>query len=247
MQESRRVSESVTGVVVSYNSRELLERMLSSVHRFHPDMRIVVIDGSDQFNPCRKWLARPSSSSDRLGIVLCDSNIGHGRGMDLALKSYVKTPYALLMDSDIEMVDSPVAGMLEMMEQDTYGVGWIETTGLDGYEYGAHPHHKTQESMRYLHPYFALISVKRYGDFYPFVHHGAPCYLAMLDIHKSGQSEKIIKGFPGLGHTGGVGWTWKANPDLKYVRHDTRGTRDVRLAARQGEIEPGWVWNRGLV
>lgn len=234
----------ITGITVSYNSHALLARAYESVRRHHPEMPIIIVDGSDANNRCRQYVA---TRKDRLlSTVLCTTNIGHGRGMDLALRR-VKTRYALVFDSDIEMLRSPVQAMLDMMEEDTYGVGYIEITGLDGYEYGAQRHHRQQESMRYLHPYFQLIQVAQYNRFHPYVHHGAPCYLAMLDIHKRGLSERIVKEFPGLGHTGGVGWNWKANPALPYIRHDTRGTRDLRLKAHQGEIEPGWVLNRGLV
>ena len=157
-----------------------------------------------------------------------------------------KTKYGLIFDTDIEMLKSPVEAMLAMMEDETYGVGYLEKTGLDGYEYGAHPHHKGQPWMPYLHPYFQLINLENYRKFYPYVHHGAPCYLAMLHIFKSGLSEKILKEFPGLGHSAGKGWNWTGAP-REFIRHDTRGTRARRVLKRLPEIEGGWEFNRGQV
>jgi hypothetical protein len=209
-------------------------------------MPLIIVDNSTQCDPCRRYTKLLSMDDVNMNCIAPVDNIGHGPGMHLALQR-VKTKYALIFDSDAEFLDSPVEAMVQQMEDSTYGVGYIEKTGLDGYEYGAHRHHRQEEPMRYLHPYFQLISVRRYFDFHPYVHHGAPCYLAMLDIHKQHLGDKIIKEFPGLGHTAGKGWTWVGNPNLKYIRHDTRGTRDVRLAAGKGEIEPGWVLNRGLV
>ena len=238
--------KNLTGITVTCNCKALLERAYKSIRVFHPDMPLMIVDGSDKQNSCHDYVKNLPYSDPLVSIRCFDYNIGHGLGMDFALQR-VATEYALIFDSDIEMKKSPIDGMLAEFDEDTYGVGYIERTGLDGYEYGAHKHHKNEPEMRYLHPYFAIISVARYKEFWPFVHHGAPCYLAMLDIHKKGLSDKIIKEYPGLGHTAGKGWNWIGNPNLGYVRHDTRGTRDILLAQKRPEIEPGWTLNRGLV
>ena len=236
----------ITGITVVYNTKDLLDRAYRSVRKFHPDMKIIIVDNSNKHDGCAQYTQLLPLNDCNVVCIYPGRNIGHGDGMHTALLK-VKTKYALIFDSDIEIINSPVKAMLEMFEPDTYGVGYIETTGLDGYEYGVHAHHKYEKSMRYLHPYFQLISVEQYFNFYRYVHHGAPCYLAMLDIHKRGLGSKIIKEFPGLGHTAGKGCGWTGDPDLKYVKHDTRGTRSTRLNNGQGEIEPGWVWNKGLV
>jgi hypothetical protein len=57
----------------------------------------------------------------------------------------------------------------------------------------------------------------------------------MLHIYRYGLSEKVLKEFPGLGHTSGKGWTWEGRPSV-YVKHATRGTRQVV----KGEIEGKW-------
>jgi len=227
----------VTGISVCYNTKELMQRAYESVRKFHPNMPIIIIDGSDPKNPCAKYVR--SLRSRLTTVVQPGYNIGHGDGMCLGI-SMVNTPYALIFDSDIEMLKSPVAAMVSMMEPDTYGVGYTEKTGLDGYEYGAHPHHKGQESMRMLHPYFHLLSIANYHKFHPYVHHGAPCYLAARDIHERGLSDKIIKDFPGLGHSSGKGWVWTGEP-REFIRHDPAGTRDTRRTNGQPEIEPDWV------
>jgi hypothetical protein len=236
----------ITAITVSYNTPELLKTAYTSFRRWHPTMKLTIVDGSPKNSECRRYVN--SIQDPHITKMLPPKNIGHGIGMHLALMSIniLETPFALLFDSDTELMKSPVSAMLREFKEDTYGVGYIEKTGLDGYEYGAHKHHRGQASMRYLHPYFQLISVSKYRQFHPYVHHGAPCYLAMLDLHKRGLGNTVIS-FPGLGHTAGKGWTWTGNPNLPYVKHDTRGTRDVRLKNGQGEIEPGWILNRGRV
>lgn len=230
--------KNITGVVVTHNTKKLFQEAYESVRKFHPEMLIIIVDGSDPDDPCRDYVE--SLTSPYTLLMLCPSNIGHGRGMDLALHQ-VKTKYALIFDSDIVMLKSPVEAMLTMMEPDTFGVGYTEPTGEDGFEYGAHPHHKNETVTRYLHPYFQLIQVSEYFKYPPYVHHGAPCIQTMNAIKRAGLSDKIIKEFPGLGHSSSAGWNWTGVP-REFIKHDTRGTRDVRTSKHLPEIEGGWIY-----
>jgi len=233
----------ITGITVCSNTEGLIRRAYESVRKFHPEMMIIIVDGSDTNDPCRAYVE--SLASPYTTLIIAGYNIGHGRGMDLAIRQ-VKTKYALIFDSDIEMLKSPVDQMLAMMEPDTYGVGYTEPTGEDGFEYGAHPHHKNETVTRYLHPYFMLLHVSEYYKFPPYVHHGAPCVHAMTAIKRAGLSDKILKEFPGLGHSSSAGWNWTGTPK-EWIRHDTRGTRDVRVKKHLPEIEGGWVYeNRNI-
>jgi len=229
--------EQVTGIVVCENTKALFERAYTSVRKFHPDMKIIIVDGSDPGDACAQY-AR-SLHNELTTTYSLGHSIGHGRGMHFGIDS-CRTPYALIFDSDIEMLKSPVLEMLTMMEPDTYGVGYIEEkTAFDGHEWGMKKEHKKQGWMRYLHPFFQLLNIAMYRQFHPYVHHGAPCYLAMLDIHNHGLSQKILKQFPGLGHSSGRGWNWAGIP-REHIRHDTRGTRETRIRKRLPEIAGGW-------
>ena len=230
------IDKNVTGIVVVYNSLDLIKRAYESVRNWHPKMKIIIIDGSDEDNSCYQYIS--SLESDYTVPFQIGYNIGHGRGMCLGIY-YAKTPYALLFDSDIEMLKSPVQDMMKMMEEDTFGVGYIEKTGFDGFDYGVFPHHLQELGVRYLHPYFQLLQIKNYKKFHPYVHHGAPCFLTMFDIHKSGLANKILKEFPGLGHSSGQGCSWKGAP-REYIRHDTAGTRTLRRLNKLLEIEGAW-------
>ena len=218
------------------NTRSLLQEAYESVRRFHPDMKIIIIDGSDPVDECYKYVC--SLASDITTVGVCNYNIGHGRGMDAGIRM-VKTKFALIFDSDTVMLKSPVEAMLAMMEDDTFGVGYIEPTGDDGFEYGAKSHHVNETPMKYLHPYFQLIQVSEYFKFPPYVHHGAPCYQTMNEIKRQGLSDKILKEFPGLGHSSSAGWNWTGTPK-EFIKHPTRGTRDVRSSKGLPEIERNW-------
>lgn len=226
----------VTGIVVCSNTKKIIQTAYESVRMFHPDMKIIIIDGSDPSDECYSYVS--SLLSENTKVVLYGYNIGHGRGMDAGIK-LVQTKYALIFDSDIIMIKSPVEQMLAMMEEDTYGVGYLEKTARDGFEYGVLPHHEGQDFMMMLHPYFHLLQVSEYFKFHPYVHHGAPCYKASLDIFVKGLTSKIIKEFIGLGHSSGHGWNWVGGP-REYVLHDHGGTAGDRLAKGLPPIEGGW-------
>ena len=231
----------VTGITVCSNTKDLIERAYTSIRKFHPDMPIVIVDGSNPNDPCAAYVR--GLASEITTVVSPGYNVGHGRGLCMGIDK-AKTRYALIFDSDIEMRKSPIEAMLAMMEDDTFGVGYIEEkTALDGFEWGWPGHDTPGEWMRYLHPMFQLINIGNYRKFHPYVHHGAPCYLAMLDIHKRGLSGKILKSFPGLGHTSGRGLNWTPVPG-EHIRHDTRGTCSARAAKRLPEIEGGWTRKR---
>jgi len=199
-------------------------------------MRLIIVDGSSANNPC--FIYVQTLADDNTAVYRLGYNIGHGRGMHFGIER-CETPLALIFDSDIEFVKSPVKRMLAMVEADTYGVGYLEKTAYDGFEYGAKREHAGRPWMYMLHPYFHLLQISQYRKFHPYVQHGAPCYKAALDIHQHGLTSKIIKEFPGLGHTAGKGWNWNAVP-AKYIRHDTAGTRKMRREKGLPEIEPGW-------
>lgn len=201
------MARDVTGITVCCNTKGLVERAYNSVRRFHPEMPIIIIDGSDSGNPCASYIK--SLASDVTIVISLGYNIGHGRGMCMGIDR-VKTKYALIFDSDIKILKSPVDQMLKMMEEDTFGIGNVVKTGLDGFSYRKNPQHKEEGWMLYLHPYFQLLNIRNYKKFHPYVHHGAPCYLTMRDIHKKGLSKKILKLFPEV---------------FAFVKHYPRGTR----------------------
>jgi len=213
------MAQDITGITVCFNTKDLIERAYNSVRKFHPDMPIIVIDGSDVRDPCTSYVQ--NLQSEKTAIISLGYNTSHGRGMCMGIDQ-TKTKYAMIFDSDIEMLKSPVNQMLAMMEEDTFGIGQIVKTGFDGINYGLNPHHKKTGYMLYLHPHFQLINISNYKIFHPYVHHGAPCYLTMLDVHKKGLSEKILKDFPELG---------------TFVKHYHRGTRNIIKAYRNAGKE----------
>jgi glycosyltransferase involved in cell wall biosynthesis len=226
----------ITGIVVTYNTTELIKTSFSSVRKFHPDMKIIIIDGSD--NGCKDYVKTLADKNTT--VVCCENNIGHGRGMHLGL-TLCQTPYAFVFDSDIEMLKSPIESLMSQMNKDVYGVGWICEVGADGFDYGT-PNRNHKEKIPYLHPYCMLLNVEQYFKFNTFVHHGAPCYKAMVDIYRNGLSKKmLIQSKVLTGHTSGQGMNWKGKPN-DYIRHDFGGTRTINRLSGKKEVEGQWEY-----
>lgn len=233
------LDKQITGVVVTWNTKDLFIRAYESIRSFHPNMKIIVVDGSSYEDPCYKFIA--SINDNYVEAFQVGHNIGHGRGMNFGIKK-VSTPYVLFFDSDIKMIKSPLKDMAAMIESNTYGVGYLEKVGLDGFDYGVHLIHRRQKPVKYLHPYFQLVQVKEYYKHRPYIHHGAPCIAAMLDLHRKNLSDKALKEFPGLGHTTGQGLSWKAC-NGEYILHDVAyfgGTGRMRLNMGLPHIEGKW-------
>jgi hypothetical protein len=233
------INSNVIGITVCWNSRDLIEKSIFSIRKFHPDMKIIIVDGSDKSNECYSYVSALENLNTQVWHT--EYNIGHGRGMNQAIRK-VTLPYVLFFDSDIIMVKSPIQGMLDMMEPNTFGVGYTERVGYDGFDYGVHPYHQKQNPVKYLHPYFQLVQVSEYKKYKPYIHHGAPCISTMLDIHRRGLSDIVIKEFPGLGHTAGNGLSWKPCAG-EYILHDVAafgGTGRMRRAMGLPHIDGPW-------
>jgi len=216
----------ITALCVVHNTKALFQNAYESFRKWHPEMMIIIIDGSDHNDPCRKYVE--SLSSPYTTLVLCKTNIGHGRGMAVGLEM-VKTRFALIFDSDIVMLKSPVSQMLAMMDVDTYGVGGFDYVDTRGFGKNNHSAEWRAAATKYLHPYFQLINVGIYRQYPPYVHHGSPCIHTMNEIKRRGLSDRILKEFPGASIYGS-----------EYIQHPTDGTRSERRRRNLPEIEAGW-------
>lgn len=201
--------KNVTGLVVSYNTKDLLKRALDSIRQFYPDMPIIVIDGSDQGNECAEYV---KSLGENYTTVCLYNNIGHGKGMHMGIEM-ITTDYIMVFDSDIEMTSGGVIEkMIKKFKTNTYGVGRLQCVSEKGLSIKASGKEcENQGGIAYLHPSFMIISATRYKRFKPFVHHGAPLIRTMIDIAEKNLSNRILIDFP------------VAN----FVDHQWRGTRNI--------------------
>ena len=118
-----------------------------------------------------------------------------------------------MFDTDIKMhTGGSIERMLIQLKPHTYGVGSVCQTNRSGLN--------VNRGVKYLHPHFMLLNLRKYFEWNKFVHHGAPCYKAMNQIHDYKMSNILID-----------------FPVSKYIKHDWRGTRNLkpRLFKKQWE------------
>jgi len=189
----------LTGLVVSYNTKELLQKAIESIRSFYPELPILIVDSSTPLSECYEY-TKELAMDDNIERIYISGNIGHGKGMDTGLK-IIKSKYVLLFDSDIEMKAPRLEAMLHVLGPDLYGVGQVITVDRNG--------NNSEVGLPYLHPHFCIINRNSYFDFAPFVHHGAPLIKTMIDIYTHGGAELRSFDVP------------------KYVLHEGRGTRKL--------------------
>lgn len=192
--------ENITGIIVSYNTKDLLKNCFESVRKFYPNLKLIIVDGSHHANECFKYAKSLEDKNTR--IVSLESNIGHGKGINIAVE-YCSTEYFLLIDSDIIMNKK---GCLEEMMSyfimpNVYGVGQIISVDENG--------SNNYKGMDYLHPHFCIIRKYLYKQFSVAIHHGAPLLKSMIDLSK--QKTIILICFP----------------VEEYITHLGRGTRKL--------------------
>jgi hypothetical protein len=192
--------DDLTCATVTCNTKELLERSVKSISEFYPQLRIMIIDGSTQ---SFKYDLPKNAELYAMGY-----NVGHGPGMHLAI-TMCQTPLILLFDTDAVMKRPCLEQMIELVEEDTFGVGDIYPTPQCTYfiQFG-----DGSQDIPVLHPYFHIVQKSVYNKYLPYIQNGGPTFLTALDIFSQGLSDKILKKFP----------------VLDYVEHQWRGTRDVK-------------------
>lgn len=183
----------ITAITVVYNTPRLAASAINSVKQFYPNMPIIVVNGSTD---------KHDYSGNNVVVYNLEKNIGHGKGIHFGLEK-CKTRYALLFDSDTKM-KSPCLDRMKKLIRGKYGVGHVCKINDQG--------HNSEEGIKYLHPYFALINVVMYNSWHRSIHHGAPLIKAMKEIHEAGMSERLLVDFP-------VSY---------FVYHKGRGTRMLR-------------------
>lgn len=207
--------KNITAIVCVHNTKKLLKKAIDSLRLHYPSIHIVIVNNNstDVLDYTGMW---PNTT-----VYNLKENIGHGPAIHFAMQR-IDTKYALIMDSDIEVVSGGVIEeMLSMVSTEIfYGIGSIVKVNDNGINVGK------DNSINYLHPYFCLIDKSMYFSFHKAINHGAPFIAAMTDIKKAEMSEEVLISFP-------VG---------DYVNHRWRGTRDLN----GGNGPKGWTknWDR---
>jgi len=168
---------SVTGIVVSCNTPDLIRDAVESLKSFHSKMNIIIVDGSDKGNSCQYVVKNLCNKHKGVKAFLFGSNIGHGIGLDFGIKQ-ATSKNVLIFDSDIEVKKPVIQDML--IHGRFYGIGqvvYVDNTGRNA-----------ATGIKYLHPHFAIISRREYFAHPGFRNAGAPLLVTMRSVN----SNKII-------------------------------------------------------
>ncbi|MFH0760085.1 MAG: glycosyltransferase family 2 protein [Bacteroidota bacterium] len=105
--------QKVSIVLLSWNSLKFLKQFLPVLISHTPCelAKIIVVDNGSTDGTV-DWLVREHSGIE---CVVFDHNLGYAGGYHRALKSIV-TPYAVLLNSDVEVIPGWISGLLDFME-----------------------------------------------------------------------------------------------------------------------------------
>src|SRR5262245_42797783 len=107
----------VSVVILNYNGRQLLEKFLGNVIQHSPGAEIVVADNGST-DESVNWI---KSSYPQVAIIRIATNLGFCGGYNYAMRN-VRTPYAVLLNSDVEVTPNWLQPVLSIM-RDRQDVG----------------------------------------------------------------------------------------------------------------------------
>jgi GT2 family glycosyltransferase len=193
----------IQAVTVCYNTPDLLRQAVTSVKRFYPKLPIFIIDGSDYNSPCFQMCELLQSEFDNIRVRHFLRNIGHGAGLDYAIR-HTESEFILLMDSDIRMDQPCLEDMIAKLPMNALGIGQVYTVNKRGFV--------DTTGCDYVHPFFALLRRANYDKCKPVKNHGAPLIDTMWSARR-----KRLKVIP-----------YDLQPYRGHkVWHRWKGTRDI--------------------
>lgn len=107
-------SASVSIVVVSFNTKEMLVRTLTSIPKNNLVKKIIVSDNGSTDGSVEEVM-RLSKKDSRIELIQNKSNLGFSKANNVA-KNYIQTPYVLFLNPDTQIVDDPISKLIEYME-----------------------------------------------------------------------------------------------------------------------------------
>jgi hypothetical protein len=219
-----RTLDNVTCATVVYRTPKLIEDCYKTLRSFYPTVKYILIDNSGG-DSCTELMRSWLPNDPNLKLIELPENIGHGYGMHRAIEES-KTDFLFIFDSDIVFRRGEfLEPMLELMEWDTYGVGWLLDLDMGGRNI---PRNFDGEILVYLFDGFWFVNKNRYYKFHKLHKYGLPLFKAMHEIHEQKLDKRILKSFPLKDH---------------YLWHHFGGTRGVF-----GDVEdivPGFKGKKG--
>jgi len=192
----------VTAVIINFKTPDLIRRVVTSFRQYYPTVPLLLIDNGSHDESVTVLEEFQQQTPAFTEVIINDRNLHHGPVMDQALR-YLRTPYALFIDSDCEIIKG---GFIELMlaplreEPRAYAIGkriFMNKRGFDVPE--------SSKAFPYIRPICMLMKRELYLTLPPFEHHGTPCLKNMISAVK--RNLQLID-----------------FPIEEYIRHEGRGT-----------------------
>lgn len=109
----------LTVIILNYNTKDLLMSCLDSIvqKKWQHSIKVMVVDNcsvDDSVITVRKHFSQVS-------VIESNQNLGFTRGNNLGLKE-VKSKYALLLNSDTEVLEGSLDKLIDFMDKTDYGI-----------------------------------------------------------------------------------------------------------------------------
>jgi predicted O-linked N-acetylglucosamine transferase (SPINDLY family)/SAM-dependent methyltransferase len=196
-------------ITVSYNSPDLINALLGTLRAFYPENPVYVIDGSR--SEVAAQIKPVTESYAGVSFIPFGYNIHHGPGMTWAIENLGLTGPVLFIDSDVEILKRGfLESLADELTPELYGVGGIQQVNEHGYD-------RDDGAVAYLHPACMLVNIEVMRRWPMPIKHGAPLILAMLALHRAGQSH-LLK------HMDWVKHDFRTNENRIFIKHDWQGT-----------------------
>ena len=101
----------ITVVILNWNGAQMLRRFLPSVIRYSPEAYVMVADNGST----DESLQMLGKDFPEVEVVAFDSNYGFAEGYNKAIRQ-VKTPYAVLLNDDVEVTSDWLVALYAFME-----------------------------------------------------------------------------------------------------------------------------------
>jgi glycosyltransferase involved in cell wall biosynthesis len=210
----------VTAITVNYKTYHLTKAAVESLQKHYPGLPMIVHDnGSEDLSTA--YISHLPDQVPTVTSIMSKTNDGHGPALHRCMRACASV-WALLFDSDCELLKPGLIEMLLERANGAYAVGWQRY--VDRYTGVPIEWHLQSQAaniaqfVKYIHPCCALYHVPTYFTLRPFAHHGAPCLDNMLDAEK-------------------MGLTLVEAPVFDYVKHWVGGTRRM-FDSEQGDWNP---------
>jgi len=205
-----------TVLSVSYNTPDLVMRMVKSLRQFH-DNEILIVDGSNKYNYDK--LKDQITDQENIEIHHFAHNIHHGPGMAYGITA-IDSDQILVMDSDV-IVLKGFLGLLEtMLEKSGYGIGDVQLVDKAGWNIGGYERAIKKDEYKtgiaFLHPACMLINREVALQWPMPIKHGAPMITPMMAITEAGRTDL-------LQHCDWIFNDFRREPK-QYISHEWQGT-----------------------